>query len=275
MLFVWSLILLFASTQSQDPGSKLEGVTELTVSNWEAEMKKSAHFLVEFYAPWCGWCKKLVPLMAQLGELSNEDVIVAKFDATQPDGQTLKARYGVRGFPTIVLIKAGDRDVPVRFSGARTLDGIVEFVFDHTAVRMLAGSGPSTAEPVVTPTAFDPAPLPDDHVEGTVLELDVENFEATVMDESRDVFVKFYAPWCGHCQRMAPTWDALAAAEPEVLVVKLDASKYNILAGKFGVRGFPTLRWFGRKSKTIENVFRGSRDLPSLQTFIRAQKSAS
>lgn len=59
-------------------------------------------------------------------------------------------------------------------------------------------------------------------------------------------FVKFYAPWCGHCQRLAPTWDALADSfkhDRSVSISKLDCDQYRQACKPYGVKGYPTLLW--------------------------------
>ena len=57
-----------------------------------------------------------------------------------------------------------------------------------------------------------------------------------------------YAPWCGHCKALAPEYEkaatALASHKPRVSLVKVDATVEEDLAEKYGVRGFPSLKWF-------------------------------
>ena len=61
------------------------------------------------------------------------------------------------------------------------------------------------------------------------------------------MFVKFYAPWCGHCKRLAPTWEELAKSQKgTVRVAKMDctATDNKQFCRDMGVRGYPTLKFF-------------------------------
>ena len=78
----------------------------------------------------------------------------------------------------------------------------------------------------------------------------------------KDTFVKFYAPWCGHCQKLAPIWDDLAKEfedDASVTVAKLDCTQSSALCQEHGVKGYPTLAYF-RNGKKVED-YRGAREL--------------
>jgi len=81
--------------------------------------------LVEFYAPWCGHCKQLEPIYAQLGEKfkDNDEIVIAKMDSTGNEVEDIK----VQGFPTIKLFKKGDNKI-VDYNGERTLEGMSKFL---------------------------------------------------------------------------------------------------------------------------------------------------
>ncbi|CAL8398900.1 unnamed protein product [Arctogadus glacialis] len=82
-------------------------------------------WLVDFYAPWCGYCKKLEPIWADVGaelKASGSPVRVGKMDATAYSG--MSSEFGVRGYPTIKLLKG---ELAYNYKGPRTKDDIVEF----------------------------------------------------------------------------------------------------------------------------------------------------
>lgn len=62
------------------------------------------------------------------------------------------------------------------------------------------------------------------------------------------VFVKFFAPWCGHCKKMAPSYSALAKkfneSGKDVVIAELDATIHGDIATRYGIRGYPTLKFF-------------------------------
>ena len=87
--------------------------------------------------------------------------------------------------------------------------------------------------------------------------------------------MEFYAPWCGHCKQLAPIYDELADAftkhSGEVVIAKLDADKYRNLGERYGIQGFPTLKWFSKRA--IKDLLKPedyskSRDLESLISFV-------
>ncbi|XP_076636047.1 disulfide-isomerase A3 [Colletes latitarsis] len=85
--------------------------------------------LVEFYAPWCGHCKKLSPVFDELGDkLANEDVEIVKFDATAND---VPAPYEVKGFPTLFWAPKDSKDKPVKYEGGRQLDDFIKYIAKH------------------------------------------------------------------------------------------------------------------------------------------------
>lgn len=84
-------------------------------------------------------------------------------------------------------------------------------------------------------------------IDGKVIELDESNFDSAI--SSLDyILVDFYAPWCGHCKRLAPQLDEaapiLAKLKEPIVIAKVDADKYSRLASKQEIDAFPTLKIF-------------------------------
>lgn len=102
------------------------GVMVLTDKNFDEELAKQELMLVEFYAPWCGHCKKLTPEYEAAAEVlskSDPPVALGKVDATAE--KTLAERFAIQGFPTLFWFKGG---VKSEYTGGRTKDTIVQWV---------------------------------------------------------------------------------------------------------------------------------------------------
>lgn len=94
---------------------------------------------------------------------------------------------------------------------------------------------------------------------GSVVVLTEDNFDRKVLDSDDLWLVNFYAPWCPHCKNLKPIYeDASRAIRKEGLKnVKLgaiDASQYQAYAQKYGIRGFPTLKYFPAGPKTSSDA---------------------
>jgi protein disulfide-isomerase A6 len=219
-------------------------VVDLTPENFDSVVDGSKNVFVEFFAPWCGHCKNLAPAWEELGEAmkAQSDVVIAKVDA---DGhRDLGSRFGVSGFPTLKLFKKGaDVKSPSDYNGGRELDDLVKFVNEETGARGRVAK-PPTKVTVLTP----------------------ENFDQVVQDKNKLVFVEFYAPWCGHCKHLAPDWEKLGSAfqnEEKVVIAKVDADAHRSIGEKYGVTGFPTLKFFAPEDKS-GTPYEGGRDLDTL-----------
>ena len=96
-------------------------VITITLENFETEVIQSEKpVLVDFWAPWCGPCRMVLPLVEEIA-LQREDILVGKINV---DEETeLATRFEVMSIPTLVVMKDGK---PVNRSvGAKTKSGIL------------------------------------------------------------------------------------------------------------------------------------------------------
>lgn len=104
-----------------------------------------------------------------------------------------------------------------------------------------------------------------------VVDLTSKNFDSVVLQSGKPALVEFFAPWCGHCKTLAPVYEevgqAFASVSDKVSVAKVDADEHRDVGRRFGVQGFPTLKWFDGKSDKPED-YKGGRDFESLTSFI-------
>lgn len=84
------------------------------------------------------------------------------------------------------------------------------------------------------------------------------------------ILVKFYAPWCGHCKRLAPEFakaaDTLKEKGSKTALGNLDATVEKTTAGKFSIRGYPTLILF-KNGQELER-YSGARTADAIATYM-------
>ncbi|KAM9650705.1 protein disulfide-isomerase A4 [Trichechus inunguis] len=198
------------------------GVLVLNDANFDTFVADKDTVLLEFYAPWCGHCKQFAPEYEKIAETLKGDtppIPVAKIDATT--ASAVASRFDVSGYPTIKILKKGQA---VDYEGARTQEEIVAKVRE-------------VSQPTWTPPP-----------EATLV-LTAQNFDS-VVGEADIILVEFYAPWCGHCKKLAPEYEKaakeLSRRSPPIPLAKVDATAETDLAQRFGVSGYPTLKIFRR-----------------------------
>lgn len=92
-----------------------------------------------------------------------------------------------------------------------------------------------------------------------IVDLTPDNFDSRVIQSDEIWVVEFYAPWCGHCQQLVPEYTKAAKALNGVIKVgAINADDHKSLAGRFNVRGFPTIKIFGA-NKNKPDDFNGAR----------------
>ncbi|XP_077977959.1 protein disulfide-isomerase A4-like [Glandiceps talaboti] len=225
-----------------------DDVLVLTETNFDDVVDSKDIILVEFYAPWCGHCKKLAPEYSRAAKQLKENdppVSLAKLDATEHG--TVASRYDVSGYPTMKIFRHGE---VFDYKGPREEEGIVKYMKEQ-------------ADP-----NWKPPPE-------AVLTLTDDNFDE-IVDKEELILVEFYAPWCGHCKKLAPEFESAAQVlkgnDPPIPLGKVDATVETKVAARFGVKGYPTLKIF-RKGKDYE--YSGPREEMGIINYMMTQSGDS
>jgi len=108
-------------------------------------------------------------------------------------------------------------------------------------------------------------------VSAGAIELTSATFDSTIKN-GKGTFVKFFAPWCGHCKKMKPDWDKLAdemKSSDIVQIVDVDCTAAGKdICGKVGVRGYPTVKYYLADEPNKPIDYKGGRDMNSLKKFV-------
>jgi len=124
---------LYVKSQSPDDVQQEGLVVPLIGETFEEIVFDSTmDVLVEFYAPWCGHCKKFAPEYEKLAKIverhyKNRNLMIAKMDATENDSPV-----EISGFPTIYIFPAGKDTKPIQYEGDRDIDDLLDFIEEYS-----------------------------------------------------------------------------------------------------------------------------------------------
>lgn len=104
-------------------------IFDIQLHDFETEVLAASHehlVLVDFWAEWCSPCLVIAPVLQRVISGYSGAVRLAKLEVDEGENMKLAGRYRVRGFPTIILFKAGEEKA--RFSGAKPKHEIERFI---------------------------------------------------------------------------------------------------------------------------------------------------
>uniref|UniRef100_A0A0D9XED3 protein disulfide-isomerase n=1 Tax=Leersia perrieri TaxID=77586 RepID=A0A0D9XED3_9ORYZ len=271
--FLAPLLFIAAAAAAISPAAALYSagspVLQLNPNNFKSKVLNSnGVVLVEFFAPWCGHCQQLTPIWEKAAGVLKGVATVAALDADAH--KALAQEYGIRGFPTIKVFVPGKP--PVDYQGARDVKPIVEFALqqvksllrDRLNGKTSGGSGGKTSGG--SSEKSEPS---------ASIELNSRNFDELVI-KSKDLWiVEFFAPWCGHCKKLAPEWKRAAKnLKGQVKLGHVDCDAEKSLMSKYKVEGFPTILVFGA-DKESPFPYQGARVASAIESFALEQLEAN
>jgi protein disulfide-isomerase A1 len=197
--------------------------------------------------------EKLKPIAEAHRGVINFGTIDAKAFGAHAGNLNLKADK----FPAFAIQEvAKNQKFPFDQEKEITLESIKAFVDDFVAGKI----DPSIKS----------EPVPETQ-EGPVAVVVAKNYDEIVLDDTKDVLIEFYAPWCGHCKSLAPKYEELGALyaksefKDQVVIAKVDATANDV---PDEIQGFPTIKLFPAGAKDKAVTYEGARTIEDLIEFI-------
>ena len=270
LLFSFSLTFF----ESNTPVILLDG------TNFEKEVVQSKDiWLVLFYAPWCGHCKAFSPEYEKAAKALKGIFKIGAIDADKE--RSIGGKYNIQGFPTVKFFGI-HKDKPVDYDKARTADAVINFMFDKARAIANARLNMKKTDQSSSNTNTNTnqqqhqqqqqqRKAPEAGNEKDVIVLTDDNFDDMIFNDESMWLVAFYAPWCGHCQKLLPEWvSAATQLRGTVKLAKIDATENQKMAQRYQIQGYPTIKIFAPgkgKEKTVEE-YQGPRDTSGIVQYV-------
>lgn len=254
-LLIASLALAGSALPAKSAASEV-----LTPDNFKQTISEG-YWFIEHFSPWCPHCRDFAPLWDELvGDYTGTGVHLAQVNcAVHGD---LCTENGINGYPQMNLYQDG-RMVET-FKGSRSRERLVAFVQKHTSIEPLppvSSAKSHTEDHQITP---HPEPSINPNLNGEVLALTPATFKNAAAEGN--IFVKFFAPWCGHCKKLAPVWTKLATEmQHKLTIAEVNCDDHKALCKEQDVEGFPMLFLYSAGGQKTE--YTGSRKLEVMKSW--------
>ncbi|KAL9244557.1 hypothetical protein vseg_018326 [Gypsophila vaccaria] len=186
--------------------------------------------------------EKVLPTFTEAAKSFKGKIIFVYVQLDNEDtGKPVADYFGITGDAPKVIAYAGNED-----SRKFVLDG-------ELTLKKIKDFGEGFVEDSLKPFyKSDPVPESND---GDVKIVVGNNFDEIVLDESKDVLLEIYAPWCGHCQSLEPTYNKLAhhlRGIDSLVIAKMDGTTNEHPRAKSD--GFPTILFFPAGNKSFDPI---------------------
>ncbi|KAL9940042.1 hypothetical protein V8E36_000747 [Tilletia maclaganii] len=277
--------------------SRIQDLT--STQDFEAALLKAGRgspLLVVHFHGSCSGCQEMAPIfagaaeraaLAEKADLVLRDVVWARVDGKA--NAELMRRYGIAGngqpeagslskppegrtipgYPILTFSKPSAEPAVIPLDEDADSETTINAILKFTRDQLRQSSPAKSSKDILKAVAKE-----------SVLALNADTFHAVVLEEAKDVFVKFYAPWCSHCKSLAPRYAkvaALFATHPTCMVTTFnsDPPAERAIAKASKIRGFPTLKFYPATNNKRTNwtkeepeIYRGPRSPQALVDFL-------
>jgi protein disulfide isomerase len=118
--------------------------------------------------------------------------------------------------------------------------------------------------------------VPEPSKPGEVAVVVGETFKDLVLDDTKDVMIELYAPWCGHCKALTPKYEELAKEfkdSDSVVIAKMDATANDAPHAAYKAGGYPTILFAPAGNKDAPVKYDGEREVAAMKKFIMQKAS--
>ncbi|KAJ1977607.1 hypothetical protein H4R35_002233 [Dimargaris xerosporica] len=255
----------------------------LTPANFTQATAHGAWF-IKFYVGYCPHCRRLAPIWQKVAEEQAELKRTRNFHMAQVDcvayGQFCDQQL-VDGYPTMFLYHNGAKLEDQEYPDERQAEPLTQYALSMSEKHKFAPEPLTTSTPAAAPTKSLPAAAsqavtddkpktpaqPEDVGKYNIYGKNVALTQATFADTIKEGpwFVKFFAPWCVHCQHLAPIWTELSQnMRGKINIAEVDCMAEAQLCSEKEIQGYPTMIFYLEGSHT---TYTGDRTVEELSRF--------